>query len=212
VRYSLPNTSETFLFEQPMVFPVDDTVILVPQVTEFERFPSIDVDLMVPQCDQGTRPEDTVCFGLAGSDRPPVALLPGVDRREVWGGVGEAGAMLRFETRGWPSYEDPFTGIALYGSVLMILVGVMLIFRQVRRGSQSANSSQTPKRRLEEVRIQLLEELLRARVEYDEGFLPKSEYETTDLIIRNRLEAVYAALELQPEQDSSGPAGSDVRS
>jgi hypothetical protein len=59
--------------------------------------------------------------------------------------------------------------------------------------------SAVPRVRLEEERRRLLVELKRALADYEAGLLPLSEYESTELVLRYRLEVIYEALGVPPD-------------
>lgn len=188
IRFNIPNDASSYRFEQPLSMPVENVTVALPLETRFARHRRLDVQLRVPDC--ADAPQSVVCFPDPGSVGRGPDPFPDRDRLIVHGGSGAAGASLVFETEGWPVRSDPFKLLSGLGVLAVALIAVRLF---TRRPTQAEGPT---RHQLTRERIELLAALAEAQQQYEAGVLSQSEFESADLLIRNRLEAVYEALDV----------------
>ena len=197
-RFSLPNTSPSHRYEQRMSMPVLNSVVIVPQETTFQRFPTIEVELNVPLCESDSA-ANFVCYDSVEST-PVWDPVNDQDRRIARMGHGGSGSTLLFETAGWPAPNRTVPRVAAIGFVALFVLGALFAAGQRRNAKDSLFAAESSKATLESEKRRLLATLREVQRQFEHGLLPKSEYDLQDLVLRRKLENVYAALE--PKADS----------
>ena len=196
-QFSLPNSSSRHRFAQELPFAVNNAVVVVPLETSFERYSTIDVELLVPLCEANTG-ADVVCFDSVDPE-PGWDPVADQDRRIARFGHGGPGSRLVFETRGWPTRSNTERIAIAVGVVALFFVGAFVARGQrLKDGGVRVEAS---KRALASERYQLIATLREVRHQYEKGLLPKSEYDLQDLVLRRKLQNIYIALGIEPDSE-----------
>lgn len=200
IQFVIESADSEYRFEQVMPTHVDDVTIVVPQTTMFHSDIELDVQLSVPPCETGSDDLRVVCF--PDPSTPGMAQVnpyPNIYNRIAGSGVGNAGSNLVFVTEGWPTpptYSK--TTATMFGAIVVVvsLLGLPLV--KTRR--KAAAAEQPNRKQLNVEQRLLLRQLAVLKEAYEQGSLPLSEYSMNDLLLRYRLDEVYAELGLEPEE------------
>ena len=179
---------------QKFGFDVENLSLVVPQQSEHERHPVLDVALHVPLCADGASP-DVMCFEEITDHAEGVQMLAGKAVRVARGGRTRAGGELTVETSGWPS--DPH--VARWASALALAaaagLGLVMIARARRRGTRPVDVTA----RLTTAREKLLDRIEALELAYLAGQVLEQEYEAEQELIVGELALIERRLrELAP--------------
>ena len=135
VRYSIrhDNTSKVN-WSQEFPFDVVNLSLVVPQTSQHDKHPRLNVDIDVPLCDEGNAPAGVMCFAEYSDTAEGVQMLQGAAVRLARGGRVASGGRMDVLTTGWPS--DPHIARWAGGAAVLLaaLVG-FLLFRRSRTAS-----------------------------------------------------------------------------
>lgn len=175
VRYSLQHSNtKSVSWTQDFPFDVENLSIVVPQTSQHDRHPHLNVDIDVPLCgDAETLDPRTMCFAEFSDSAEGVQMLQGAAVRLARGGRVSAGGTMAVTTTGWPA--DPHiarwsAGIAL---ALAALIGWLLYRRTARR----SEARQDGLARLEREKEAILSRVDSLEVQLAEAAILEMDYE-----------------------------------
>src|SRR5699024_1518503 len=106
VRYSLKHSNVAKVaWNQDFPFDVENLSLVVPQISQHDRHPNLNVLLDVPLCDDADRDPNVMCFSHVDETAEGVDMLRGTAVRVAHSGTVRSGGQMRVETSGWPA--DP---------------------------------------------------------------------------------------------------------
>lgn len=144
VRYSLRHDNvKKVAWSQVFPFDVENLSVVVPQTSQHEKHPTLDVSLTVPLCDESAAP-GVMCFNELSDQAEGVQMLQGAAVRLARGGRVSAGGRMDVITTGWPS--DPH--IARWASALAVLMAAVFGAVMVRRARTRGATVQDDESRL----------------------------------------------------------------
>lgn len=140
VRYSIRHDNvKQVAWSQVFPFDVENLSVVVPQSSQHERHPALDVALNVALCADGVTP-GVMCFEELSDRAEGVQMLQGAAVRLARGGRVSAGGRMEVGTVGWPS--DPH--IARWATLAAILLalgfGVVMVRRAMTRGASTLDA------------------------------------------------------------------------
>ncbi len=203
VQYSIKSHDRARMtWERTLPMDIRHLMVVVPQTSRFERFPTLDVDIEAPRCGINT-PSDAVCFESIDSDPRGSRVREGTAVR-VARGYGRAGQSLEVTTVGWPSSPRWERGASILVGLIVAFIGFGLIARE--RGRR-LGPQQVSAQRLEALRAQR-DALFRAGTDIEARFVAgemlERDYEVARERIRGQLGVIYRRLrELVSESASA---------
>lgn len=200
------NNARSFTLEHPLSLDVQNASIVVRQTTQFERYPTLDVDLIVPICGEGSD-DGLMCFAEITDEVTGVPMLDGQDVLVARGGVGSSGDVMRYTTVGWPSPFPVRVLIAASAVVISLLLGLLLIARELRRESGAEDQAERAIAGLLAQRDEIFAEAAALEEAFDEGELLERDYDRAREGLRQQLGVVFRRLRelgaLDPESQSA---------
>lgn len=161
VRYSLKHSNVANVeWEQEFPFDVENLSVVVPQISQHDRHPNLNVLLDVPLCEHQDTRSDTMCFSHVDESADSVDMLRGTAVRVAHSGTVRAGGRMKVATSGWPAdphYARWAAGLAAIGGLLLGL----LVWRRGRSQGTGRESELARLQREKDVILQRVDTLER---------------------------------------------------
>ena len=193
VVYSIPIKDPSFVYTQPLAYPLETFEIVVPLETRFqEKLPRLTgVGLQLP----GAKPEDLHVGFDAPGFRPDKEFLVGKVHQIP------ASESIRFRLYNLP-YRRPLGPWIALGLGLLVGLGI-LGFAAKERRAPSASLAEL-RSILQEERHLLLDQITHLDARHAQGLLTEATYQVRSLSLRSRLALVLQKLEtLEPAEPAA---------
>jgi hypothetical protein len=187
LQFSIDHNSDTIEFDQPMLYNVEYSEIIVPLGTRFKKIPTLDLEMTAAGFNVAARKLRSGDNGLVAID-----------------GKHALGSALRFRIEGYPTFRSPISNLTLFLLLAILVGGAVMYYREVhvRRGGRT--QAQQHRVALDVEREVLFDALGELEIRYDEGLVSDRAYDIEAGNLRERLALVLRHL-MPAEEDSATP-------
>ncbi len=201
VRYSIEDkNAASVAWRQEFPFDVEDLSLVVPQTSQHDKHPHLNVDILVPLCDDAGRDPKVMCFDSIDTNAEGVQMLQGTAVRIAHAGTVAAGGAMVVKTTGWPA--DP--QLQRWAAVAALIGGLLLALLLFARGRARSSANNTELARLTREREIILDRVGTLEQQLADAAILEIEYEAEREQIIGELALIERRLRSLNGQTSHG--------